>query len=549
MKRDCEHEDSLQSPLIQRLRQHQEDIVIVDNDTQQNNNKRIISVMFVGHLGQLPLSGASMATSFTSVTGIALLLGMACALDTLCGQSYGAMQYRMVGIHTQRAMLVLMIVSIPLAVIWANTGSILILLGQQPEISAEAGKYAQLTIPSLFAYGLIQCLNKFLQTQNIVFPMVFSSGVTTLLHLLVCWIMVFKFGLGSRGAAIANSISYWVNVLILTLYVKFSPSCAKTWTGFSKEAVHNIPSFLRLAIPSAVMVCLEMWLFEIVVLLSGLLPNPKLETSVLSICLNTASTVWMIPAGFSEAVSIRVSNELGAGHPWTACLAVHVVLVLAIIEGILVGIVMILMRNLWGYAYSNEVEVVEYVAIMLPILAASNFLDGIQCVLSVSSKISSNGANRSLTQETFEQIKQCVTRINRSIYYRVRSNLHFVNSMQAQLEDVVGSKLKNYLILIINWWTNIDDAAGLFLLEVTIPECDVLLNNLSLQVRRKWKSTKVCVMNFKSESDRKRKKKNVSISALPVIHPSRMRFNCPLFEVLPTLVSVQLTLHMIIRSE
>ncbi|KAK9167371.1 hypothetical protein Scep_002562 [Stephania cephalantha] len=34
---------------------------------------QVISVMFVGHLGKLPLSGASMATSFASVTGFSLL--------------------------------------------------------------------------------------------------------------------------------------------------------------------------------------------------------------------------------------------------------------------------------------------------------------------------------------------------------------------------------------------------------------------------------------------------------------------------------------------
>ncbi|QHO13194.1 Protein DETOXIFICATION [Arachis hypogaea] len=255
-------------------------------------------------------------------------------------------------------------------------------LGQDPEISTEAGSYAQLMVPSLFAYGLLQCLNRFLQTQNIVFPMVFCSGITTLLHVLICWIMVFKSGLGSRGAAIANSISYWINVLLLSLYVKLSPSCARTWSGFSKEAFQNIPSFLRLAIPSAVMVCLEMWSFEMMVLLSGLLPNPQLETSVLSICLNTAAAVWMIPFGLSGAVSTRVSNELGAGNPRTARLAVCVVLVMAIIEGLIVGLVLILIRHVWGYAYSNEGEVVDYVAVMLPILATSNFLDGLQCVLS-----------------------------------------------------------------------------------------------------------------------------------------------------------------------
>jgi hypothetical protein len=86
--------------------------------------------------------------------------------------------------------------------------------------------------------------------------------------------------------------------------------------------------------------------------------------------------------------STRVSNELGAGHPETARLAVCVVFVTAITEGILVGSILILIRNIWGYAYSNEVEVIRYVAIMLPILAVSNFLDGLQCVLSGFSNFS-----------------------------------------------------------------------------------------------------------------------------------------------------------------
>ncbi|OIW03606.1 hypothetical protein TanjilG_06115 [Lupinus angustifolius] len=347
-----------------------------------NYSLQIISIMFVGHLGELALSGASMATSFASVTGFSLLMGMASALDTLCGQSYGAKQHRMLGIQMQRAMFVLMIVSIPLAVMWANTKSILILFGQDHEIATAAGNYAQLMVPSIFAYGLLQCLNRFLQTQNLVFPMVLFSGVTSLLHILLCWLMVFKSGLGGSGAAVANSISYWLNVVMLTLYVRFSPSCSKTWTGFSKEALQNIPQFLMLAIPSAVMVCFEMWSFELMVLLSGLLPNPKLETSVLSICLNTSGAVWMIPFGLSGAISTRISNELGAGHPKVARLAVVVVLGLTLILAVSVGTVMILIRNVWGYAYSNEVEVVKYVAIMMPILAISSFLEALQSVLS-----------------------------------------------------------------------------------------------------------------------------------------------------------------------
>ncbi|PNX59119.1 protein TRANSPARENT TESTA, partial [Trifolium pratense] len=37
------------------------------------------------------------------------------------------------------------------------------------------------------------------------------------------------------------------------------------------------------------------------VLLSGLLPNPQLETSVLSVCLNTIATLYTIPFGIGAA--------------------------------------------------------------------------------------------------------------------------------------------------------------------------------------------------------------------------------------------------------
>ncbi|XP_058088496.1 protein DETOXIFICATION 16-like [Magnolia sinica] len=343
---------------------------------------QVISVMMVGHLGELALSSASLATSFATVTGFSLLLGMGSALDTLCGQAYGAQQYHMLGIHMQRAMFVLLLTSVPLAFIWAYSGRILMAFGQDPQISMEAELYARWMIPSLFGYGPLQCLVKFLQTQNIVFPMMVSSGLTALAHILVCWILVFKSGLGSKGAALANCISYWINALLLVVYVKFSPTCKKTWTGLSMEAFHGVLDFLRLGIPSAAMLCLEYWSFEMVVLLSGLLPNPKLEMSVLSISINTMWVVYMIPFGLSGSISTRVSNELGAGHPQAARLAVCVASIITITEGVIVGLITILVRDVWGYLYSNEEEVVKYVARMMPMLAISNFMDGVQCVLS-----------------------------------------------------------------------------------------------------------------------------------------------------------------------
>ncbi|KAL0000106.1 hypothetical protein SO802_019708 [Lithocarpus litseifolius] len=343
---------------------------------------QIVSVMFTGHLGELPLSGASLGSSFASVTGLYVLLGMGSALETLCGQAYGAKQYHMLGVHTQRAILTLLALSIPLAIIWYNTSTILILLHQNHEIATEAGVFNRWMIPSLFAFGILQCLNRFLQTQNNIIPMLIGSGFTALLHVLVCWVLVFKIKLGIKGAALAINISNWIYVLLFAIYVRFSPACKKTWTGFSKEALHDIPSFLKLAVPSAIMICLEYWSFEMVVLLAGLLPNPTLETSVLSISLNTCYLVYMVSVGLGGTISTRVSNELGAGSPYGARLALRVMIIVALSEGTIIAITTILVRNVWGKLYSKEEEVIRYVAKMMLLLALSDFLDGFQCVLS-----------------------------------------------------------------------------------------------------------------------------------------------------------------------
>ncbi|KAL6873627.1 hypothetical protein ACP4OV_013709 [Aristida adscensionis] len=326
---------------------------------------QVVAVMFAGHLGELPLSAASVAASFANVAGFSVLLGMGSALDTFCGQSYGAGQFDMLGTHTQRAILVLTLTAVPLALVLAFTGQILIALGQNPEISSEAGLYARWLIPGLFAYGLLQCLTRFLQTQNIVRIMVVCSGLTLMIHILLCWFLVQSFGLRHKGAALATSMSYWINVIFLAIYVKVSESGRRSWHGWSMEALS-----------------LEYWAFEMVVLLAGFLPNPKLETSILSISLNTMWMVYTIPSGLSSAISIRVSNELGAGNPQAARLSVFVSGIMCLTEGLFVAIVSVVVRDVWGYLYSNEEEVVKYVSMMMPILAISDFMDGIQCTLS-----------------------------------------------------------------------------------------------------------------------------------------------------------------------
>lgn len=90
---------------------------------------QVISVMMVGHLGELFLSSTAMAISFSIVTGFSLLFGMSTAMETLSGQAFGAQQYRKLGTQMHTAMFCLVLACLPVSLLWANMGKLLILMG------------------------------------------------------------------------------------------------------------------------------------------------------------------------------------------------------------------------------------------------------------------------------------------------------------------------------------------------------------------------------------------------------------------------------------
>ncbi|KAK7380322.1 hypothetical protein VNO78_32830 [Psophocarpus tetragonolobus] len=342
----------------------------------------IISMVMVGHLGKLHLSSTAVAISLCAVSGFSPIFGMSCALETQCGQAYGAQQYKKFGLQIYTAIVSLTLACLPLAFLWIYLGKLLVLLGQDPLISQGAGKFALCMIPALFAYATLQALVRYFLMQSFTSPLVISSSITLCFHVAFCWLLVFKFGFGSLGAAFSIGTSYWLNVILLGLYMKFSTECEKTRVPISMELFRGMVDFFICAIPSAGMICLEWWSFEFLTLLSGLLPNPQLETSVLSICLSVTSTIYTIPEAIGSAASTRVSNALGAGSPKSAKMSVSAAMILAASAAILMSSIIFASRQILGYVFSNEQDVVNYVTDIVPLLSISVILDTLHGTLS-----------------------------------------------------------------------------------------------------------------------------------------------------------------------
>ncbi|CAM6109887.1 unnamed protein product [Calypogeia fissa] len=346
----------------------------------------VLSIMFVGHLGELELSSASFANSLASITGFTVMQGLGSALETLCGQAFGAKSYHLLGTYLQAAVAVLVLIGMPITVLWWNMDTVLIWLGQDPTIATMAGLYLRTLTPALFAAAITQPLIKYLQTQSVVLPMMVCSVITFLIHIPISYLLVYEASFGGFcGGAIAVDISYWILLLQLIGYTVWKTRASeghKTWNGFSGDALSLIFPFLRLAIPSTLMLCVQFWAFELLTFLSGLLPNPERELSFLSIFLNTAGLLFTIPFGLSAAASTRVSNELGAHNPRAAKSAMNVVLGLSTVQVTIIATCILLFGKLWIMAFSDEEEVIEYTSSAMPLLALSTVFDGIQGVLS-----------------------------------------------------------------------------------------------------------------------------------------------------------------------
>lgn len=340
-----------------------------------------VTVGFVGHIGEVELAAVTVVENVIEGFAYGVLLGMGSALETLCGQAVGAGQVDMLGIYIQRSWIICGATALALAPTYVFTAPILRALHQPAAISAVAGRYTRWVVPQLFAYAANFPLQKFFQAQSKVWAMTFISGAGLALHVALNYVFVTRLGHGLFGAAMIGNVTWWIIIVAQFAYL-VSGCFPEAWKGFSVLAFNNLTAFVKLSLASAVMLCLELWYYTAVLILVGLLKNAQLEVDIMSVCINYQLWTLMVALGFNAAVSVRVSNELGANRPKAARFSV----IMAVSTSAAIGAVFLAVFLVWRTElprlFSDNDEVVSEAAKLGYLLAATIFLNSIQPVLS-----------------------------------------------------------------------------------------------------------------------------------------------------------------------
>ncbi|KAK4434270.1 protein DETOXIFICATION 48 [Sesamum alatum] len=330
-------------------------------------SRAMISMLFLGYLGELELAGGSLSIGVANITGYSVISGLAMGMEPICGQAYGAKQMKLLGLALQRTVLLLLTTCIPISFMWLNMKRILLWCNQDEEISSVAQTFIVFAIPDLFFLSLLHPLRIYLRTQGITLPLTYCSSVSVLLHVPLNFLLVKYFNMGIAGVALAMALTNLNLVLLLCSYIYFSGVYKDSWVAPSLDCLRGWSALLSLAIPTCISVCLEWWWYELMIMLCGLLSNPKATIASMGILIQTTSLVYVFPSSLSLGVSTRVSNELGARRPAKARISMIVSLLCAVALGIAAMLFTTLMRHRWGRFFTGDAEILELTTVALPI--------------------------------------------------------------------------------------------------------------------------------------------------------------------------------------
>ncbi|XP_010425356.1 PREDICTED: protein DETOXIFICATION 29 [Camelina sativa] len=340
-----------------------------------------VTQVFAGHINTISLAAVSVENSVIAGFSFGIMLGMGSALETLCGQAFGAGKLSMLGVYLQRSWVILNVTALILTLLYIFAAPILAFIGQTAAISSAAGIFSIYMIPQIFAYAVNFPTAKFLQSQSKIMVMAAISAVALVVHVPLTWFVIERLQWGMPGLAVVLNLSWWLIVTAQLVYI-FSGTCGEAWSGLSWEAFHNLWSFVRLSLASAVMLCLEVWYFMAIILFAGYLKDAEVSVAALSICMNILGWTAMIAIGMNTAVSVRVSNELGANHPRTAKFSLLVAVITSTLIGFIVSMVLLIFRDQYPSLFVKDEQVIILVKELTPILALSIVINNVQPVLS-----------------------------------------------------------------------------------------------------------------------------------------------------------------------
>lgn len=342
----------------------------------------VVDMLMLGQVSVEALDAAALGRLWLIGTSI-VVMGFLLGLDPLASQAFGAGDRRGVILAGQRGLVAAAALTPLLCAIVLATGPGLVLLGQDPHLSAEAHRYALVQIVGLPCFFGYVVLRHWLQAQGRMKPVMWATLTANVVNVVANWVFIFGHlgspPLGVVGAGIATTLSMIYMFAFLGLAAGLLGS-ESVWRGWSLETFQPraLARLLGLGAPVGLQLGLEYWAFSLSMIWAGWLgPGPLAAHSIV---VAISSWTFMLPLGISFAAVTRVGNLVGAREYAGAQRAAWVSVGLGTAVMAVAAIGLTLGRRPLSELFTDDPAVVALCAAILPVAATFQLVDGAQVV-------------------------------------------------------------------------------------------------------------------------------------------------------------------------
>jgi MATE family multidrug resistance protein len=276
----------------------------------------LIDSAMVGGVGVLPLAASAFANNVLMVPFV-FGIGLLTSLSVRASQSHGAGDNRESGEVLRHGMAMAAVAGLLMTFLAWVLSFHLDKFGQPADVVVEARTYLLLMglsiVPAMLALGLKQ----FCEALNNPWPPTLILLAAVPLNVLFNWLLIYgNLGFPAMelaGAGYATLLARIIAFVLIVVYVwrsaSLRPSLPVNWRD--KWEGERFASLLRIGIPAALQVSLEVGAFALGGLFAGWLGKDSLAAH--QIALACAGTTFMLPLGLAIATTIRIGQAIGSG--------------------------------------------------------------------------------------------------------------------------------------------------------------------------------------------------------------------------------------------
>ncbi len=269
--------------------------------------------IMIGRLGAVPLAASAFAGGLFSVfyvVGIGLLMPVAVFVSREHGTGDERTGARWLQHGVVLAVLAGLVAMGGMAALAAGFSR----MGQSPEVMAAVPPFYALITLSLLPVLVFQAFRQFAEALGRPgMPMLILLG-SVVLNAGFNWVLIYGHlgapALGLAGAGWATLIARLIALVAIILWLRRAEALRAAWLRGLVAA--HFREMLRVGVPAAVMLFLEVAAFMVAALMMGRLGAAALAAH--QIALTCVGFVFMVPLGLSMAVGMRISRAVGEGR-------------------------------------------------------------------------------------------------------------------------------------------------------------------------------------------------------------------------------------------